>query len=105
MKKTTFLLVLAASLCASTVFADEFTGVISDSHCGAVHHTGGEKDIACVNKCLGGGADPVLVSNGKVIKIDADSRDKAKTFGGQSVKIDGTMKDGAIAINTIDKNQ
>jgi hypothetical protein len=103
MKRTTLLLTFAAFLSATTVFADEFTGVISDSHCGAAHHTGSEKDVACVTKCLGSGSDPVLVSNGKVIKINADSRDKAKAFAGQNVKIDGTMEDGSLAINSIDK--
>jgi hypothetical protein len=40
-----------------------------------------------------------------VIKFDADSKDKAKTFLGEMVKIDGTMDGEMLKINSIDKAQ
>jgi hypothetical protein len=44
-----------------------------------------------------------LVSEGKVMKFDADSKEKAKAFAGQNVKIDGTMDEGVVKISSIDK--
>jgi hypothetical protein len=49
------------------------------------------------------GADPVLVSEGKVVKFDDASKDKAKTFLGANVKIDGTMAGDTIKISSIEK--
>jgi hypothetical protein len=53
--------------------------------------------------CIKGGADPVLVQSGKVIKFDADSKEKAKVFAGQEVKIDGTMDGDTLKVTSIDK--
>jgi hypothetical protein len=50
---------------------------------------------------LKGGSAPVLVQDGKVMKIDADSQDKAKAFAGQQVKVNGTVKDGTVTIESI----
>ncbi len=103
MKKLLFASVLATSLCSFSAMADDMTGYISESHCGAKHDKVSDANTACVNKCLGGGADPVLVSDGKVMKFDADSKDKAKAFAGQTVKIDGTMDGDMVKINSISK--
>jgi hypothetical protein len=97
--------VFALSLGSFAIQADEMTGYISDSHCGAAHNKVSDANTKCINKCLGGGSDPVLVENGKVIKLDADSKDKAKSFAGQTVKIDGTMDGEMLKINSIDKAQ
>jgi hypothetical protein len=37
------------------------------------------------------------------MKFDADSKEKAKAFAGQSVKIDGTMDGDVVKITSIDK--
>ncbi len=93
---------LAAALTPAAVFADEITGYISDAHCGAAHNAPSDASTQCIDKCLKGGSDPVLVSNGKVMKFDADSKDKAKGFAGQNVRIDGSMDGGTVKINSID---
>ncbi len=103
MKKLFFASFLAVSVCSLAASAEEMTGYISDSHCGKAHNSPSEKNTACVNKCLGGGSDPVLVSNGKVMKFDADSKDKAKALAGENVKIDGTMDGDTIKVNSIEK--
>ncbi|MBV8833027.1 MAG: hypothetical protein JO108_27835 [Acidobacteriaceae bacterium] len=105
MKKFFCASVFALSLCSFAVYADEMTGYISDAHCGATHNKVSAANTACIKKCVGGGADPVLVQNGKVIKFDADSKDKAKTFVGQMVKIDGSMDGEMLKINSIDQAQ
>lgn len=104
MKKLFFASVLAASVCSFAVSAEEITGYISDAHCGKGHNSVSEKNTACVTKCIGGGSDPVLVSNDKVMKFDAESKDKAKALAGQMVKIDGTMDGDTIKINSIEKS-
>jgi len=103
MKKLLFASILATSLCSFSAMADDMTGYISDSHCGAAHDKVSEANSKCVDKCLSKGSDPVLVSDGKVMKFDADSKEKAKAFAGQSVKIDGTMDGDMVKIKSINK--
>jgi hypothetical protein len=103
MKKLIFASFMAASLCSFGAFADEMTGYVSDAHCGAAHSSPSAANTACINKCLKGGSDPVLVSNGKVIKIDAGSKDKAVAFAGENVTVNGTMDGDALKIDTIEK--
>lgn len=104
MKKLVLGSFLAASLCSFSAFADELTGYISDSHCGAKHNKVSDANTKCVSDmCIKGGADPVLVKDGKVWKFDADSKEKAKAFAGQEVKIDGTLDGDTVKITSIDK--
>lgn len=101
MKKLAFGCFIAVSTFAFTAAADQMTGYISDSMCGAKHNTASAANTKCVEKCLSGGADPVLVSDGKVVTLDADSKDKAKAFAGKNVTVDGTMSGDALKINSI----
>jgi len=103
MKKLFLASILAASLCSFAASAEEMTGYISDSHCGKAHNSPSEKNTACINKCLGSGSDPVLVSNGKVMKFDADSKEKAKALAGENVRVNGTVDGGAIKVHSIEK--
>lgn len=103
MKRVFFTSLLAASLGSASAFADQMTGYISDSHCGKAHSKVSDANTACVKKCLGSGSEPVLVSNGKVMKFDADSKEKATAHMGEEVKIDGSMAGDSIKINSIDK--
>jgi hypothetical protein len=105
MKKLVFASVLAASVCALGAFADDLSGYVSESGCGAKHHSPSEANTQCINKCLKGGSDPVLVVNGKVMKFDSDSKEKARAFAGDNVKIDGTADGDVVKINSIDKAQ
>jgi len=105
MKKFLFASVLAVSFGSWAAFADDITGYVSESHCGAAHNAPSAANTACVKKCLSGGSDPVLVSNGKVIEFDSDSKQKAKSHAGENVKIDGTMNGDVIKIATIEKAQ
>ncbi|MBV9762909.1 MAG: hypothetical protein JO340_20280 [Acidobacteriaceae bacterium] len=101
MKKLLFASILTASLCSFGAFADEMTGYISDAHCGAAHSSPSDANTACIKKCLGGGSDPVLVSNGKVIKIDGASKDKAVAHAGENVTVNGTMDGDTLKIDSI----
>ena len=103
MKKFVLATFLVASVGSVAALADQLTGYVSEAGCGAKHSTVSAANTKCVEGCLKKGADPVLVSEGKVMKFDADSKEKAKAFAGQNVKIDGTMDGDVIKISSIDK--
>lgn len=103
MKKFVLGSFLAVSLCSVMAFAEDWTGYISDSHCGAAHDKVSDANSKCIEKCLGKGSDAVFVHDGKVLKLDADSAAKAKSFAGQEVKISGTMTGDTVTISSIDK--
>jgi hypothetical protein len=100
-KKLFLASVLGASLCSFSAFADQMSGYISDSHCGAAHNSPSAANTQCIEKCLKGGSDPVLVSDGKVVKLDADSKDKARAYAGKNVTVSGSMDGDVLKINTI----
>lgn len=105
MKKLILACTLAATFAPAALFAEEITGYVSEAHCGAAHNAPSAANSKCIDTCLKKGSDPVLVSNGKVMKFDADSKDKAKAFAGQNVRIDGSMDGDMVKINSIDKAQ
>jgi Protein of unknown function (DUF5818) len=78
-----------------------FTGVVSDSHCGAKHSTAGDAATGCVKGCIKGGASYVLVtSDGKVYQLD--NQDKFKDYAGQSVKVMGTANGESISVDSVE---
>ena len=103
MKKFVLAAFLVASVGSVAALADQLTGYVSESGCGAKHSTVSAANTKCVDACIKKGSDPVLVSEGKVMKFDADSKEKAKAFAGQNVKIDGTMDGDVVKISSIDK--
>jgi hypothetical protein len=102
MKRLVIASLFLASVGSLTAMAEEMTGYISDSHCGAKHHEVSDGNTKCVNTCLKNG-DAVLVVGDKVMKLDADSSTKAKAFAGQNVKVTGTSDGGVLKIDTIAK--
>src|SRR4051794_1520060 len=99
MKKVMLASALSLSLCSFGAFADTLTGFISDANCGAKHASA--SDAKCVNGCIKKGADPVLVSDGKVYKFDDASKDKAKALAGQSVTVDGSVSGDTVTVNSV----
>ena len=105
MKKFLFASVLAVSFGSWAAFADDITGYVSESHCGAAHNAPSAANTACIRKCLKSGSDPVLVSNGKVMQFDGASKEKAKAHAGENVRIDGAMNGDVVQITTIARAQ
>jgi hypothetical protein len=102
MKKLLVGSVMLASFFTIGAVADEMTGFIGDSQC--KHDGSKEKDAACSKACIEKkGADPVFVSQGKVLTFDADSRDKAKALAGEKVTIDGSVSGDTVTIASIKK--
>ena len=98
MKKLVVVFVLLMSLFAVSAMADEWTGYISDSKCGAK----GAKDAhaACAEKCVKGGAAPVFVtSDGKVLKIDDAS--KVTDHVGHKVTLTGTLDGDTVKVESV----
>lgn len=102
MKKLVLALMMTGSVFSFGALADEMTGYISDAHCGAAHSSPNAGNTACIKKCLGGGSDPVLVKDGKVIKIDPASKEKAAAHAGENVTINGSMDGDILKIDSIE---
>ena len=103
MKKLLFGSALALSLGSFAAFADNLTGYVSDAHCGDKHSSPSAANTKCIQTCLKGGSDPVLVSNGKIYKFDAASKDQAVAHAGENVKIDGTLSGDTVTVSSITK--
>ena len=91
-------LVLAA-ICSFGAFAEEWSVVISDAHCGAMHADASEKSIACAKKCISGGADPVFLVGDKIYKID--NKDAVKGHEGHKVTITGKLDGDTVHVDNV----
>jgi len=89
--------ILLLSLFAVSALADEFTGWISDSKCGAKGASAEHKD--CAVRCVKGGAVPVFVMDGKVLKIDDTS--KVERHIGQKVTVTGSVDGDTIKVESV----
>ena len=80
-----------------------FTGVVSDSMCGAKHMMPGDP-VACAHACLKQGSKYALVVGDKVYTLDAS--DKAATDEldkriGQKAKVSGTADGDTIKVSSV----
>ena len=81
-----------------------WTGVISDSMCRA-DHGGGEVDPKeCTQKCVKNGDQYVLVTEGGAKILPIANQDFGALFGnaGDTVRVTGELRDGAIVISKIE---
>lgn len=100
--KRFFVVLTFGSLLGVSAMADTWSGVISDSMCGAKHAAMTDKDAKCAQTCVKEhGADPVFVTDGKVYKIAADSKEKVMEHVGHKVTIDGSMTGDTITVNDV----
>lgn len=76
-------------------------GVIEDSTCAAsgTQMTPKDSRVACVKKCIKGGATAVLVVDGKVYKI-ANQKAVLK-YAGENVSVDGSVTGDTIQVTKI----
>jgi hypothetical protein len=88
---------------ALTCFAETFTGVITDSMCGARHTMMKDQpDDKCVKMCVKGSSEYALFDGQNIFKL-SDQRQPAK-FAAQRVKVTGTLdqKTKSIKISSIE---
>ncbi len=91
---------LFAAFAATTAFAGEWTGYISDSKCAAGHADGSAKSVACVKACVKGGQKPVLVSDGKILKIANSDLVKEDVLG-KKVNVKGNLSGDTLTLTSI----
>ena len=99
------LLLACAFLAGAPVAAQQqtWTGMISDSQCGGNH--GSEVDVKeCTLKCIREGFKYVLATDNGTHVVPIANQDFAalQTFAGDTVKVTGDVKDGAIVIAKIE---
>jgi hypothetical protein len=104
------LFVLFALLICIPALAEKMTGYISDDKCQARASKAAKAtdwinpDVfeSCVKKCMKGGSTMVFVTeDNKVLKLDADSTQKALPHLGHRVSLTGTVNNGSLKIDEI----
>jgi hypothetical protein len=101
MNRLTIVMLGGALLLGAANQKQTFTGVITDSMCGADHSAMGVKpDAKCVRECVKNGSKYALVVGGKVYTL-SDQRTPEK-FAAQKVKVTGTL-DPASNVIAVDK--
>lgn len=100
MKRTFAVAGLFLSFCAVGAFAESWTGVISDEHCGAKHAAATEADMKCAQTCIGQhGAKAVFVVGDKVYNID--NQDAIKGHEGHKVTINGKLTGDTVHVDNV----
>ena len=107
--KKVLLMVAALALVGTGVANAEETwrGVIGDSMCKLKHSADKHGDKAgdhktCVEKCVKGGGEYVLVTKDKAIPIANQSFAALKDHAGHDVMLTGEIKDGKIVVSKIE---
>jgi hypothetical protein len=97
-KKLIIAAAFALSFTAVGAFAEEWTGVIGDSKCGAKHDEA-HMNAKCVETCVKGGASPVFIVGDKVYKIDDAS--KVADHLGHKVTITGSLDGDTVKVDSV----
>jgi hypothetical protein len=93
------------SFLALSAFAKDksYTGVVSDSMCGAKHAMPGD-DASCTRMCVGKGSKYALVVGDKVYTLDTADKTALATLdkqAGAKVIVMGTDKDNTISVSSV----
>jgi len=76
-----------------------WTGVVSDSNCGAKHARPSDQAAQCVSQCVASGAKYVLVSGGSVFQVDPQNQLAA--YAGKSITVQGSLRGDTITVATV----
>lgn len=76
-----------------------FTGIISDSMCGAKHMMSGD-DAKCVHTCVKSGSQYALVVNDKVYTLNGKGEELDK-LAGQKTTVTGIMRDSVLQVTSV----
>jgi hypothetical protein len=81
-----------------------FTGLVTDDHCGARHDMGSNKSPAeCANACVHNGAKYVLVDGEKTYTLQGNLEEVAR-MSGRRVTLSGTLEGNTIHVRSIASN-
>lgn len=78
-------------------------GFVSESHCGADHSKPSAEATKCINKCMKGGSQAVVVSEGKVYNLKGDVADVTK-LAGHNVNVKGTIDGDTLTVQSVKKS-
>jgi hypothetical protein len=90
---------LFLAVSASSAFAENFKGTVSDAMCGGKHVGATKEDMACAQKCVKGGEKAVLIVGDKTYKIE--NQDAVKNHIGHKVNVMGTLDGDTIHIDKV----
>lgn len=90
---------LVAVMAGVPLFAADFTGWITDEHCGAKGTSSGHK--SCALKCAEGGAALVLYDPAGEKLYRLSDQAAAKEHVGEKVKVVGTLEGETITVESI----
>ena len=95
--------VLAFAVGAASAIAEELTGVITETKCGAAHKAGTDKDISCIKSCAKSGAGKLAVLAGDTL-YTITNPEKAAGHEGHTVKVTGKTDESAktVTIDTLE---
>lgn len=99
MTKKLTMFIAAFTIFGCLAWGATYVGVVSDSMCGAKHSHASKAAAECVAKCVKGGSQYVLVSHGKVYKVD--QQDQFAQYAGRMVRVEGTLSDDSIAVTSV----
>ncbi len=88
------LLILFAAVPA---YAGEWTGVVTETHCGAAHKGGTAKDIQCIKDCVTSGRGKLALLVGSDV-FTITNPDTAAGHEGHTVKVMGTVDSAAKTV-------
>jgi hypothetical protein len=103
--RVTFLsliLILVIPVAASAI-GNSYTGVVSDSMCGAKHMMSGD-DASCTRECVSKGSKYALVVGDKVYTLDTSDKAVLATLdkqAGAKVTVTGTEKGDTITVDSV----
>lgn len=95
----TITLMLIVTAVASAA-PQSFTGVLSDSMCGAKHMIPGKTDAECTRECVKANSKYALVVDKKVYTL-AGSLDGAPPLAGKRVQVTGEKSGDTITVKSI----
>ena len=94
---------VSAPAMAADTAKGEWTGWVTDTHCGA-NGANREHTAACVEKCMKGGSKAQLYVESEKKSYTLSDFSKVKGLVGQKVTVKGTLdSDGTIAVESASK--
>jgi hypothetical protein len=94
-----------AAQASSAANAQNFSGLITDDHCGARHDMGSDKSPSeCANACVHNGARYVLVDGEKSYVLQGDAAELARASG-RRVTLNGSLEGDTIQVTSLTPNQ
>jgi hypothetical protein len=108
--KTVCALAVFLAFTSLAVFAEDWTGYISDEQCAvsaskakkASDWVNPDKFESCAQKCAKASSPVVFVTeDNKILKFDADSTKKVLPLLGHRVSLSGTLENGALKVSKV----